>query len=151
MSHDTSAVLVGEAESTSGVVADHNSAGAHDQIQLHREGDADAGQRQAMPATTSMDPDPEPTQVQPSCPTPSSASGIPPSIQQHSHGVAGRSGNAGQTGVTISSPDTPSSFFSAVSNLAADAEKSNNRSIGTVVQLYHGEDMVVLLLSGSTW
>ena len=136
MSHDTSAVPVGEAESTSGVVADHNSAGAHDQIQLHREGDADAGQRQAMPATTSMDPNPEPTQMQPSCPAPSSAPGISPSIQQHSHGAAGRSGNAGQTGVTISSPDTPSSFFSAVSNLAADAEKSNNHSIGTVVQLY---------------
>merc|ERR1712093_574369 len=57
--------------------------------------------------------------------------GISPSIQQHSHGAAGRSGNAGQTGVTISSPDTPSSFFSAVSNLAADAEKSNNHSIVT--------------------
>ncbi|PVH83843.1 hypothetical protein DL98DRAFT_585310 [Cadophora sp. DSE1049] len=128
MSHDTSAVLVGEAESISGVVADHSSAGAHD---LHREGDADAGQRQAMPATTSMDPDPEPTQVQPSCPTPSSAPGISPSIQQHSHGVAGRSGNAGQTGVTISSPHTPSSFLSAESNLAADAAGPNNHSIVT--------------------
>ncbi|KAK0100764.1 hypothetical protein ONS95_007213 [Cadophora gregata] len=128
MSHDTSAVLVGEAESTSPVVADHNSAGAHD---LHGEGDADAGQREAIPATTSisMDQDPEPAQVRPSCPTPSSAPGISPSVQQHSHGVTGRSGNAGQTGVTISPPETPSLFFSAVSSLAADAENPKSHNI----------------------
>ncbi|KAH7407305.1 hypothetical protein BKA64DRAFT_640242 [Cadophora sp. MPI-SDFR-AT-0126] len=128
MSHDTSAVLVGAAESTSGiVVADHNSAGAHD---LVRGGDA-AGHRQATPATTSTGPDPEPIQVQPSCPTPSSALGISLSNQQHSHGVAEGSGNAVQTGGTISSPNPPSSFFSAVSNLAADARSPNNHSTVT--------------------
>lgn len=134
MSHDTSAVLVGEVEFPSLVVAWRSSAGAHDHQMLHREGDADAEAGQAIPATTSIGLDPEPTQVQPSLPTPSSTSAVPEtssSIQQHSHPLAaGSSGNAGHNGVTISSPDTPLSFFSAVSNLAADAANPISHSIG---------------------
>ncbi|KAG4428027.1 hypothetical protein IFR05_016488 [Cadophora sp. M221] len=148
MSHDTSAVLVGEADSPSRVVAFRSSAGAHahahDQVQMlpHRETDADeAGQREATPATTSMNLDPR--QVQPSGPAPSSAvpditsSSI---IQKHSHSVAAASaagssgngnGNAGQNGVTKSSPNAPSSFSSAVSTPAADATSPNNHSIVT--------------------
>ncbi|KAH7357089.1 hypothetical protein BKA65DRAFT_534832 [Rhexocercosporidium sp. MPI-PUGE-AT-0058] len=163
MSHDTAAVLVGEAESQSQpqspspakVVASGSSAEvqaqAHDQVHilLHREAAADeAGQWEAMPATTSMTMhlDSDPTQVQPSCPTPSSSSAVPgisSSIQQqqqqqqqHQHphaGVAGAgsSGNAGQTSVTTSPPDPPSSFFSAVSSLTADAINPNSHSIVT--------------------
>ncbi|KAL5323918.1 hypothetical protein ACEPPN_008460 [Leptodophora sp. 'Broadleaf-Isolate-01'] len=146
MSHDTSAVLVGEAESPSPVVASRNSAGAlahaHDQVQmlhLHRETDADeAGRREATPATTSMSLGLDPTQVQPLGPAPSSAvlDISSSTIQQHSHtttaaDAVGSSGNAGQTGVTKSSPNTPSSFFSAVSTLVADATSPNNHSTVT--------------------
>ncbi|KAL2073116.1 hypothetical protein VTL71DRAFT_10440 [Oculimacula yallundae] len=133
MSHNTSAVLMGEAESSrssSTVVASGTSAGAHDQVQmLHLKSDA-SGQRQeeAMPATTSMRPT---TQVQPSLPTPSSTTlDISSSLQQQLH-VAGGFGNAGQNGVINPSPKTPSSFFSAVSNLAADAADLYNNSTVT--------------------
>ncbi|CZT44035.1 uncharacterized protein RSE6_04157 [Rhynchosporium secalis] len=131
MAIEPSAVLVGEAESslpsTSTVVASHSSVGAHDQAQMQNQEESEAGsgsgQREAMPATSTTR-----TSVQPPCPTPSSSLDISPASIQQELQARGSFGSAGHDGVTIPSPNPPSSFFSAVSNLATDTANLNIHS-----------------------